>query len=574
MAYEYQSFATLGVNLNRQNYGALDISQVFTSQADLDYYLSKGTKTTGVSEYWYKDADTKVVPYPYEGQVIATVFNKVVKVYVLALDENDNFIVQNVGDTSAVEAAIADLEEYIGTIPNGEDGNPVATDIIAYINKKTEGIATDAALSELQETVENHTEAIGAPVNGETPASGLYKLIDDEATTRKDADDALDARIDVLEAKEDKDTTYSVASSEKILKLTGTEFSTVASLKYVAATETSNAKIQLLGIDSAIVSEIDASDFVKDGMLESVTKSEADNTITFTWNTDAGKQSTTIDIDDLVEVYTAGKGIDITNFVISHKTPEAVASDVTKADRTYVAGITFDEFGHVKSVETATESDPDYTENFNAKADKVASAVAGNFAGLDANGNLTDSGKKSADFAAAEHTHTANEITDLADKDYQNSTQVKNAIDVALENYTDSEATTKEISDAIADHNTAKSHLTVDDVNTQINTKLTDYQTTSVADGKYATKQSVNDLSSTVTDNKTNIEKSLSDETDARVAADTELQQAIDGKISEITTTIGAGLKVTNKNHIDIDTDVIFVLDGGTAADIIAAQNT
>lgn len=39
------------------------------------------------------------------------------------------------------------------------------------------------------------------------------------------------------------------------------------------------------------------------------------------------------------------------------------------------------------------------------KAEKVASPTAGNFAGLDANGNLTDSGKKPGDFAAASHTH-------------------------------------------------------------------------------------------------------------------------------------------------------------------------
>lgn len=36
------------------------------------------------------------------------------------------------------------------------------------------------------------------------------------------------------------------------------------------------------------------------------------------------------------------------------------------------------------------------------KADKVSGAVAGDFAGLDANGNLTDSGKKASDFATAE----------------------------------------------------------------------------------------------------------------------------------------------------------------------------
>ena len=45
------------------------------------------------------------------------------------------------------------------------------------------------------------------------------------------------------------------------------------------------------------------------------------------------------------------------------------------------------------------------------KADKVKSATAGNFAGLDSSGNLTDSGKKPGDFANASHTHT-----DKADK--------------------------------------------------------------------------------------------------------------------------------------------------------------
>lgn len=37
-----------------------------------------------------------------------------------------------------------------------------------------------------------------------------------------------------------------------------------------------------------------------------------------------------------------------------------------------------------------------------AKADKVTGATNGNFAGLDTNGNLTDSGKKASDFVAAE----------------------------------------------------------------------------------------------------------------------------------------------------------------------------
>jgi hypothetical protein len=45
--------------------------------------------------------------------------------------------------------------------------------------------------------------------------------------------------------------------------------------------------------------------------------------------------------------------------------------------------------------------------DYSTKADKVTNAVSGNFAGLDATGNLIDSGKKAADFAETEHTHDA-----------------------------------------------------------------------------------------------------------------------------------------------------------------------
>ena len=44
----------------------------------------------------------------------------------------------------------------------------------------------------------------------------------------------------------------------------------------------------------------------------------------------------------------------------------------------------------------------DVNANLAQKADKVVNATNGHFAGLDANGNLTDSGKKASDFVAAE----------------------------------------------------------------------------------------------------------------------------------------------------------------------------
>ncbi|MDD6837341.1 MAG: hypothetical protein PUF04_09355 [bacterium] len=110
MAFEYQAFATLGVNLNRQKYAPLDISQVFKSQADLDYYTSKGALTTGVSEYWYKDETSKIVPYPYPGQIVALVIEREVTLYVLAEKEDGTFATNPVGSAGIGDGATIVVE--------------------------------------------------------------------------------------------------------------------------------------------------------------------------------------------------------------------------------------------------------------------------------------------------------------------------------------------------------------------------------------------------------------------------------------------------------------------------------
>lgn len=112
MAFEYQGFATLGVNLNRQKYGPLDISNVFSSQGDLDYYLSKGANTDNVSEYWYKSETEKVVPYPYAGQVVALVTNGKVNVYVLEEKPDGTFKTAEIGGKVLVDnSSISSLDD-------------------------------------------------------------------------------------------------------------------------------------------------------------------------------------------------------------------------------------------------------------------------------------------------------------------------------------------------------------------------------------------------------------------------------------------------------------------------------
>ena len=96
------------------------------------------------------------------------------------------------------------------------------------------------------------------------------------------------------------------------------------------------------------------------------------------------------------------------------------------------------------------------TEVLAKKADKVDSATAGNFAGLDVNGNLTDSGKKAADFAIAAQGAKADtaiqNVTGETAVDNSNYVKVsveaaKTGTDVALTSHAN--VTTHTVSDAV-----------------------------------------------------------------------------------------------------------------------------
>lgn len=126
MALEYQGYATLGVNLNRQKYGPLDVSTVFISVADLNYYISKGTAITSeVSGYW-----KNIIPYPYAGQVVSLVIGKDVSVYKLVENDSGTFDVVAIGADLTNYATKDEVKEMIDAIemPEGTSGMVALTD--------------------------------------------------------------------------------------------------------------------------------------------------------------------------------------------------------------------------------------------------------------------------------------------------------------------------------------------------------------------------------------------------------------------------------------------------------------
>lgn len=110
-------------------------------------------------------------------------------------------------------------------------------------------------------------------------------------------------------------TVTGVATGDKVLGLSGTKLSSTLNLTY----DSTAKKIKLLGIGDAKIAEIDATDFIKDGMVDKVEFDPETKILTITFNTVSGKEAIPVDLSSLVDTYTAGNGIAIDNNVVSVK---------------------------------------------------------------------------------------------------------------------------------------------------------------------------------------------------------------------------------------------------------------
>ena len=204
--------------------------------------------------------------------------------------------IEGVNDqVTAVQGTVADLELSVGT-PSAEGQEATG------LYKEVEDVQAD--VEELADSVGTSEDALGDNVNT------LWANVNDHSD-----------RIEALETKEDKDTKYTAKADDKVLKLTGTEFSTELSLVY------NNKRISLTGINGEEIAGFDASAFVEDGVLNNVSYDAENNKLIFVWNiiesTDEDGtihyKTIEVPVGDLVDTYTAGQGISIENNVIAVK---------------------------------------------------------------------------------------------------------------------------------------------------------------------------------------------------------------------------------------------------------------
>lgn len=187
-------------------------------------------------------------------------------------------------------------------------------------SKADTGVANAATAQSAAEAAQTTADSKIASVTGDTTVKAetvdhavtLSLATSDKGNVKftKDAD-GLSANVTIPAA-----TVTGVAADDKVLSLTDKLVSATIGLDYGdATTEALNGKkaIKLVGKEGIVISEIDASAFIKDGMIESVEFNTETKNVTITFNTDAGREAIDVDLSTLVDTYKAGTGLSLAN---------------------------------------------------------------------------------------------------------------------------------------------------------------------------------------------------------------------------------------------------------------------
>lgn len=180
------------------------------------------------------------------------------------------------------------------------------------------GVSNAATAQSAAEAAQTTADSKVASVTGDTTVKAetvdhavtLSLATSDKGNVKFTQDtDGLSANVTIPAA-----TVTGVAANDKVLSLTNKLVSATIGLDYGdATTEALNGKkaIKLLGKEGVVISEIDASAFIKDGMIQSVEFDTQTKHVTITFNTDAGHDAIDVDLSTLVDTYKAGTGLSL-----------------------------------------------------------------------------------------------------------------------------------------------------------------------------------------------------------------------------------------------------------------------
>ena len=322
------------------------------------------------------------------------------------------------GLTTAVQdtaTGLVNLKDFIGTLPEGT----TAATIVEYINAKTEGIVTDTAFAELQDAVETLTEdAKNHALKSEVQAVDA-KFDDYTKTAAQEAIDAAqDAKIKAIaddyvkaadiadfETKENvkkvADNLAAMYTNEQIDNLVqgAKDYADAndADTKYGITYDSDAKKIKL--VEGGTSLEIDATAFIKDGMIDTVTLDD-NNDLVITFNTEAGKDAIVLPLDKLIDVYT-GKATDDIIVTTDGNEISATLTETVKAS--------------LAKADVAEQNAKDYADGLNTAMDTRVKKLEDNEAGYATTGEVATAKQEAIDAAAGDATTKANAAQSAAE---------------------------------------------------------------------------------------------------------------------------------------------------------------
>ena len=275
------------------------------------------------------------------------------------------------GDPDDKYDTIKEIADALVIINGTGEGsiNKALQDAKTYADGKINALdKTDAAVAKNFVTSVSEADGVITVTRGAVASSGGTIVLTDgedgginievvsSALTQYVGQDAIKVGA---ESGGNKTISLAINTADKVLTQ-----STDGLLANINLTWSNTDGLKLLGKDSNVIATIPAKDFIKDGMLQNVElkvatpeehvgEATSGTFLVFTFNTDAGDKVINLDVTSLIDVYTAGNGIDVTGKVISAKIDSASEKFLTVgADGIKLSGVQ-DAINAAKGEETA-----------------------------------------------------------------------------------------------------------------------------------------------------------------------------------------------------------------------------
>lgn len=203
----------------------------------------------------------------------------------------------------------------------------------------------------VQGTVTDLQQSVGAPSGEGTGATGLYKEVEDVASGVTNLEESVYGIGGTAETPVEGSIAWSVDELDRIVGLTNTTSGLSADVKaikddYLTSTDKNELQANIDGItlsydennkviklyskdNTKELGSVDATPFIKDGMLADVSYNADTNTLTFKWNTEAGITEDTVVLSDIIEPYTAGNGLELSGNEFKVKVAEGSENYLT-----------------------------------------------------------------------------------------------------------------------------------------------------------------------------------------------------------------------------------------------------